>query len=1122
MKTSIKNMRGQKNAWLAKILPGGVAFAATLMASPVSAGLTLPTDPLTTSARVAPNILFILDDSGSMGFSYMPDSVSSFTDGTSGQRSYTLSSVYYNPYKDYQPWMNANGSLMAGGTTYTAAFADDDLASGSIINLTNSRRTFYVPVNEDMARNPQSYSSADLRNIANYYRFEIHTDGRVVRSRYGTGSRGLNDRNCSTSSTGWGSCEYLTPTGRTEEQELKNFATWYSYHRTRMKAAKAGASQAFSELGADVRVGFRTIWGRNGGSTGGNWPTEAKPIPVDHNNGLFDDPNGPAGANNNRTRWYQRMQGVTSSGGTPLHGALGRAGQYFSDPTKNGPYGPEEGASQLSCRQNFSILTTDGFWNNRNYSPGEQDNSTGSTITGPGGRSYRYEPSAPYASSDANTLADVAMEYWKKDLRTDLTNNVPTTGANPAFWQHMVTFGISIGLKGTVDQSSVAQVIADGGPRINGTSVGWPTPSNDSIANIDDLLHAAVNGRGEFVAASDPEAFASGLKAALAAITERTGSFSNVAANSTSVDGGTRIYQASYVSGLWTGELQGYPVTSDGVSATAAWRASDGIPTSGRKVFTGNDAGTAAVSFPSGLSDARRILLTRTGVTNYPVNGDDNAAYLAGTRTLELKNGGTLRNRNHLLGDIVSSSPAYVKDTDTLYIGSNDGMLHAINAANGNEVFAYIPGGVNWSDLGSLSRPDYSHRYFVDGPIVVSSRSQTPGKNVLVGALGKGGKGLYALDVTTPGSFSASSFKWEVRGSSDLMGLVQSKPIITKLNNGTTAVIVANGLNSTTGHAALLIYNLDTGALIKSIDTGVGSAVTDHVDSNGLTGAVGWDADGNGTVDAVYGGDMLGNLWKFDLSAATTSSWGVAGNQALFAATGPTGARQPITGGLTVAMHPRTYQPWLFFGTGRLMTTGDMTSRDVQSVYAFVDDGTAKVRSGAGANLTQRSVVISSNLAGFPVRAFEAKSVLPASSKGWYLDLKTPPAQGGAAVAEGERVVSDAQLYGDVLVLSSVIPTADACQADGRGYLNALDAFTGTSTGPSLFDLDRDGSFDDEVVGSDKLPAGSVDLGVGMPTLAELLRGLAVVGGSGGGKGGLPIREARNVGRVSWREIISN
>ena len=122
--------------------------------------------------------------------------------------------------------------------------------------------------------------------------------------------------------------------------------------------------------------------------------------------------------------------------------------------------------------------------------------------------------------------------------------------------------------------------------------------------------------------------------------------------------------------------------------------------------------------------------------------------------------------------------------------------------------------------------------------------------------------------------------------------------------------------------------------------------------------------------------------------------------------------------------------------------------------------------------------------------------------------------------SEGERVISDAQLFGDVLIVSSVIPTADACQADGRGYLNALDAFTGTSTGPSLFDLDGDGVYEDETIGD--LPVGSVDLGVGMPTLAEVLRGLAVVGGSSGDLGDVRIRETRNVGRVSWREVLTN
>ena len=1233
-----------------QLQPLVVGLVLGLLAAPVNATITLPNDPLTTGSRVPPNVLFILDDSGSMAFDYMPDNVPATSTVDVSAQAYTRNTLAYNPAKTYLPWVNADGTRMTGGTSYSAAYGSFNLVGGTTIDLGDSGscqrfnynngsngtpsadelssggtrvcggvQTFYVP--KDTARTDAAY----LGNGNNYYRYQILLGGGgIVRSQYGSvvsnrsavnigngaqwsgaldndnavsaqtanigsgrilvitisnTSSGSNTRdlnyavrdssnndicngrigkggsaNCTvpqsnsnasyqvrlqrnnsrstaysvaaesyatnscdgaTSGSGWIDCTASLPNGsRTLAQELTNYATWFSYYRSRMKAAKAGAGMAFGALGQNVRVGFRTIWGRNGSSTSDNWPRQSKPIPVNNNNGLFVDPNGTGGANNNRSRWYSRLYGSMAHNGTPLHDALHEAGQYFSSSAADGPYGPDASANQLSCRQNFSVLTTDGYWNNTSNAsnPGEQDNRSGSVITGTGDRSYTYQPSAPYASSHSNTLADVAMKYWKNDLRDDLTNNVPTTAANPAFWQHMVTFGIAMGLAGNTGYGSVGEVPAN--------YSGWPDPTDREDGDrIDDLLHAAVNGRGQFVSAADPDAFADGLSAALAAITERTGSFSNVGANSTSVDGGTRVYQASYISGVWTGELVAYGIANGGVSLTPVWRASAGIPETGRKIFVGNEAGNAAVAFPSGLTTDRRNALARTGGSNYPVSGADNAAYLAGTRTLEQSNNGNLRNRNSLLGDIVSSSPAYVKDTDTIYVGANDGMLHAFSAATGAELFAYIPGGINWSDFASLSRPDYGHRYFVDGPITVSTRAQGAEKNILVGALGKGGKGLFALDVTNPSTFGASSFKWEVRGGGGLMGLVQSKPIIAKLNNGVTAVITANGINSTTGQAALLIYNLQTGAQIAAIPTGVGSGATpDGPNSNGLMSAVGWDGDGNGTVDAIYGGDMLGNVWKFDLSAVASSSWGVAGNAPLFTATGPSGEVQPITGGITLALHPQSFKPWLFFGTGRMLTAGDLTSKTIQTLYGFVEDGTPKIRSGAGANLTSRRTEVSTTLNGFPVRAFEAKQALPSTDKGWYLDLM-PPSPGAA---EGERVVSNAQLVGDVLVVSSVIPTADACQADGRGYINALDAFTGTSTGPSLFDLDGDGNFEDEVVGGAGLPVGSVDLGVGMPTLPELLRGLAVVGGSAGNLGDIKIRETRNVGRVSWREVISN
>ncbi|KRG88132.1 pilus assembly protein [Stenotrophomonas daejeonensis] len=719
------------------------------------------------------------------------------------------------------------------------------------------------------------------------------------------------------------------------------------------------------------------------------------------------------------------------------------------------------------------------------------------------------------------------MRYWKSDLRDDLENNVPASERNPAFWQHMVTFGISLGLAGTTGYSSVAAVPANFNK--------WPNPMDKEDSDrIDDLLHAAVNGHGDFVSAADPEAFVAGLTSALAVITERTGSFSNISANSAALSTGSSLFQASYVSGVWTGEVAAYPVTSAGAGSTPSWRASQQIPTTNRKLFTSD--GTQLLAFPGSATSTQLAALTRTGgASNYPVTGADNAAYLAGTRTLEVKEGGTLRNRNHLLGDVVGSSPAYVADTKTLYVGANDGMLHAFNAETGAELFGFIPNGIDWSGLGTLSRPDYTHRYFVDGPIVVSTKAQTPGKNVLVGALGKGGKGMFALDVTTP---SSPGFKWEVGATDADMGLVQSPPIIAKLNDGTTALVVSNGLNSSNGHAVLLIYNLDTGALLKKIDTGRGSAVLDDADSNGLSAPSGWDADGNGTLDYIYAGDMLGNVWKFDLSAAAPAAWGVANsNQPIFSATytasNGTVVRQPITGGLILAMHPTTYKTWLFFGTGRLMTSGDMENKDVQSMYGFVDDGSTLVRSGANANLTQRSVMVSGTYDGKPVRAFESNSELPASSKGWYLDLLTPPSN----LTEGERIVSNAQLLGGgkqtVLVTSSVIPTASACQSDGRGYINALDAFTGTSLSAPFLDTNKDGSFADDVLTTpdgQKVAIGSVDLGVGMSTLPNLMSGdgsdgsgntpgMMCVTGSNGQVVCVPYDDVRNMGRVSWREI---
>jgi type IV pilus assembly protein PilY1 len=1160
-----KALRLSRSWWAAP-----AAFLATLLALPVTAGVTIPDDPLTTGTRVAPNILFILDDSGSMEDTFMPDSVPSTSTIDVSMTAYPRNSLSYNPAVSYQTWTLANGNRRTGGTSYTSAYDHLSLASGSI-NLCDDTQYFHVP------KDPNSTAPGYFGDGRNYYLYKIPAGcTEVIRSEYGavvttawapvtvtpatgsvnnsssthslaavvagrelevtikstntrtadwslrdpgnnticsgsvddlevdtctisptvsgvytvrmsrgtTGSatyslaaRSRSSNRCPTGGTGsndWINCTPATPTGRTVADEKTNYAIWYSYHRTRMKAAKAGASDAFKPLGNRVRVGYRSIWDRS------NFD-----IPVgDGNDGRFvDNPDDPGTVANeattSRSTWYSRLHAADGSGRTPLKPALTAAGQYFGNTTATGPYGPQATASQYSCRQNFTILTTDGYWNQGTTSVGNADNSNGTTYTDPEGDTYGYTAAAPYRDSYSNTLADVAMHYWKTDLRT-LTNNVPTSAGDPAFWQHMVTFGISIGLSGNKGWSSVGDVPA------NAT---WADPNDTEDADrIDDLLHAAVNGHGTFVSASSPSEFTAGLSQALAAIQQRTSSYSNVATNSVSLDAGSQVFNASYVSGIWTGKVTARAVSKTGVSDTTREFT---IPAWGsRNVFTSN--GLAGASFPTSTQEA--ALLRTGGPVDYPVTGAQNANYLKGDGSLEERNSGLLRNRpTTVLGDIVGSSPAYVKDTDTLYVGANDGMLHAFNATSGTELFAYVPGIINFNHLSTLSRGDYSHKFFVDGPIVVSNRNQTPSENILVGALGKGGKGVYSLNVGNPASATASSaFNWERSDTvGGHMGLVLGKPILGRVPAGQTAVILGNGVNSTSEKAVLIVLNLDTGAVIQQIDTGVGSAAA----PNGLSAPVGvYDQDGK-TIRYVYAGDMRGNVWKFDLNGAGSAT-------RLFTAVGPSSNVQPISGGLAVAIHPVTKKRWVFFGTGRFLTTSDaeMAGATTQSMYGFEDTGTTLTRSDLEA---RGAPVVSGN-----VRTFQAKATLPTGRKGWYIDLTT---------SGGERIVQDAQVVNTFLITASMVPTGDACEADGTGYINALDAFTGTSAGGSYFDQNRNGDTSDDKVGG--VPIGSINAGVGMPTLPNLLRGMLIVGGTAGDDLGDPSTLGVRWDRVSWREI---
>ncbi|WP_083961940.1 pilus assembly protein [Tepidiphilus margaritifer] len=1126
-----------------------LAFAATLvLLSTVAVGspLDIPNVPPETSSSVDPNIMLLLDDSGSMQFEILPDSLTELTSpatyflfprptdpygGSTYNKAYldlddkedtnvTLRSskrnaLFYNPSVTYQPWRKADGSsyptINPESASYDPAGRNNckiNLKTGDMTGSDCSKTTLSYPITFYVY-----VGSGDDTNRTNYIRYQYRS-GVMYQWRVGT-----TRRECTT----WWNCQNVPdekrapdplPWGRSVADEVQNFANWFSYHRSRILATQAGVTRAFAELGENYRVGFCTINTCKSSSA-----TPTVPIPHDKFTG------------STKATFFDKVINVPiPAQGTPLRGALDWAGQYYKKTEDSGPWGPKvtvQGKQkQLSCRQSFTILTTDGYWDNTdNFSgAGNVDNESGSKIeSSDGKKTYTYQAKAPFKDDYSNTLADVAMKYWKEDLRTDLPNDVPAASSNldvcnansldptfpdPAFWQHMTTFTLSLGVSGTLPRTpeTVAKLC-------NGTQ-SWTDPTSANEKKIDDLWHAAVNGHGKFFAAQNPDEFATGLKEALGAISTLVSSASNVAVNSNRIDGNTLTFYARYYPGDWYGELLAYPVTATGIGDTPKWFTS--IPAVGsRKIFTSNGS-NGGISFEwSSLTAAQKTALgSQTDAVK-----QDIVNYLRGDQSKEMQNGGTLRSRKSLLGDIIHSSPVFVDNqqsgtarAQTVFVGANDGMLHAFDATNGQEIFAYVPNLLIGSNLATLSDPAYTHRYFVDGPIYVSNSTLTPNKQILVASLGYGGKGLFALDVTNPKSFSATNVKWEFGNDADL-GLVIGDMLLTKTNDGRTAVIFGNGYNSTNEHAVLFVVDLDTGALIRKIDTGVGP-------SNGLSAVRGWDSNGNGTFDYIYAGDLQGNLWKFDLSNKDPSKWDVAlkqGNQkqALFQAQDKNGKAQPITGRASIGLNPADGSLWVFFGTGRYLTTTDVSDTSTQSWYGIIDDGKNAV---TRSQLKERKIVARGTdpTTGNPVRAFElATSGDMANEKGWYVDLDP-----------GERIISSSQFYGSVLIASSIIPSDDPCTPGGTGYLNAIDPFTGSATG---FFTDYG------TVGDKKIPVGSINPRIGMLSQPVVVAnpdngGVTVLTGGSDNQPSIsgnppPINDTSGnlnirIGRINWRELI--
>ena len=479
-------------------------------------------------------------------------------------------------------------------------------------------------------------------------------------------------------------------------EEMTNFANWYAYYRTRDTMAKTAVGRAFLTLGSQYRVGFITINPESGGSV-----SSSRYLKVD----AFD-----LGAGNQKDLWYQRVYGTDSNGSTPLRRALSRVGRYYGDVTTGINDGMDASPIQYSCQPNYAILMTDGYWNGSNNGENLSGNSIGNQDNVDAGYSTRaFGAYDGGLSGSSNTLADVAMYYYQTDLRTDLANNVPTTQKDSASFQHMTTFTVGLGLAGQLnfDSNYESQTVGDFLDIKQGAK-NWPVPVSGSETTLDDLWHAAVNGRGTFFSAKNPVDLANGLAETINSLQSRVGAGAAAAtSNLQPVAGDNFAFTAQYQTVAWTGDLEARTIdlTTGFVAYRSLWSASslldqrtagdrqiftyDGTDTSAPTTGNGNRLkafcwpGAYASTLYPGCGGEDELNSTDMGNFNpltlpqavtWPTDGsgrDVSASnqnlvdYLRGDVSNEAQ-GGTAstdlyRNRLHLLGDIVDAQPAYVK-----------------------------------------------------------------------------------------------------------------------------------------------------------------------------------------------------------------------------------------------------------------------------------------------------------------------------------------------------------------------------------------------------------------------------------------------------------------------------
>lgn len=877
-------------------------------------------------------------------------------------RSHQYNPMYYNPSVTYKPWSPAHvgGSLRTFADSPPASARVHPLAGTTTVDLTNdipastaTGATFTALPHMNLpATGYTRCSGTTCTNFAAPTTTTVPagTTWRISMAYYAPTyylkeTCTVDGSSCVSAPDGATLKRYEIKAGNytttaAYTAAMQNFANWFTYHRKRKLMLNAAVGEVMEPL-TGLTMGMVRFNNRTG-------PT------------MYDmDGTTLVGSTRvaNRLLLAGEFYAVNGDGGTPTRETLNYIGSRYM-----GSSSP----IQYSCQRNNAFIMTDGFANN-------------ATVTPPAYSAATWGTGSPYETTYAGTLADIALSYYTNNLKSTLTSGrVPLRPEDQNPNLHMNTYAMTLGARGTI--------FVDNNTPVPTTAAAWPNPTQQrNPTAVDDLWHATINGRGLMYLASTPEETALRIQAGLTDILRGTGAQSGVAVSTVNlVRGDSRAYFGTYDPSGWHGDVTANAIdVSTGVVATApTWSANALLtarPWTGRVIAS--YSGTAGVGFTDSAVGAEVNPSGVYGTTTDVIN------YLRGNRAGE---GTTFRQRQGLMGAVIGSEPFIDSEAGVLYVASGEGMLHAIDiqgSSAGAELWAFVPRDV-LAEIGQTTQRGYAFRTKLDGSPVVGKTGTT--SKLLVAGMGAAGRSYYAIDVSSPRGLDeaglAGKVKWEFPTATDTVtrakvGQTLGKPVIVKSSDDGYVVLVTSGYNNDDGIGRLWMLNADTGAVIHEFAVPAGSLSAE----SGLTHVTPFGED-DGASRYVYGGDLLGNVWKFDMKLKSTPF-------KLAQLAGPTGVAQPVTAAPEVTRidgHDVVIVP-----TGRMLDITDFGNNNVQSIYVIKDGGTL---------VNPRSTLVQQTYAR-ATDAITAAVVDWDTGRGWFMDLpagehaNTRPALAFGAVA---------------------------------------------------------------------------------------------------------------------------